>query len=238
MQSDTNINTATEKYTKSFLEKLHSNKNLDVPFIMRGLHCAIEYHGDQMRKSGEPYVMHPIAVAEMMMDAGLDTNCIVAGLLHDTIEDTTLTLEEISQMFNPRVAQMVQRVTRIKDPMTGHKPTVEEKLLETYQHKDYESLLLKIYDRIHNMQTIDAMKPTKQKEIAEETIYGFLLYALECNNSYALEKALNELCHITITKSQNPSVLQRLYPKLFEHDAQSGDLSPLPVFVFPDSQNT
>ena len=161
-------------YSNSLLNKLeelnstavkYNCDQVNIYYIKKGLSFAKYYHGSQTRKSGEPYVSHPIAVAEMVADYIFKNDVLVAALLHDTLEDTDITLSEIESEFNPRIAQMVDRLTRKIDPKTGKKMSAGECLLNAYNLGDVEVMLIKGFDRLHNMKTIDCMSKEKQEKI-------------------------------------------------------------------------
>ena len=164
------------KYSDTFLSKINKlNKDSkDVNFIKKGLAFAKHYHSGQFRKSGEPYYSHPIIVATMVAEYIFKEDLIIAALLHDTIEDTTLTLSEIEKEFNPRIAQIVDRLTRKIDPLTGKKMSAGECLLKALELKDTETIIIKGFDRLHNIITSDFMSNEKQKKILHETINIFL----------------------------------------------------------------
>ena len=159
-------------YSKSLItkiENLNQDNIVNIDFIKKGIAFAKYYHGSQMRKSGEPYYSHPIAVASMVADYIFKNDAIIAALLHDTLEDTTLTLSEIEQEFNPRIAQIVDRLTRKIDPVTGKKMSAGECLLKAQKLGDIESVLIKMIDRWHNLQTSSSLSLEKQQKILKET---------------------------------------------------------------------
>jgi (p)ppGpp synthase/HD superfamily hydrolase len=163
-------------YSELFISKIEKQNNqnqVSLNFIKKGLSFAKYYHGSQIRKSGEPYYSHPIAVAEMVSDHIFRENAIIAALLHDTLEDTTLTLSEIEQEFNPRIAEMVDRLTRKIDPFTGKKMSAGECLLEAQKLGDTEVVLIKSCDRAHNLQTSSSLSLEKQQKILKETTEHF-----------------------------------------------------------------
>jgi (p)ppGpp synthase/HD superfamily hydrolase len=164
------------KYSDTFISKINKlNKDSkNVSFIKKGLAFAKYYHGSQIRKSGEPYYSHPIAVATMVAEYIFKEDLIIAALLHDTLEDTTLTLDEIESEFSPRIAQMVDRLTRKIDPLTGKKMSAGGCLLRAYELEDTEVMIIKGFDRWHNIITSDFMSDEKQKKILHETIDIFL----------------------------------------------------------------
>jgi guanosine-3',5'-bis(diphosphate) 3'-pyrophosphohydrolase len=180
-------------YSDSLLNKLeklnnnnqiqYKNEQVNIDFIKKGISFAKYYHGQQMRKSGEPYYSHPIIVAGMVADHIFKNDAIIGALLHDTLEDTTLTLSEIESEFNPRIAEMVDRLTRKIDPATGKKMSAGECLVKLINIDDKESVLIKMIDRIHNVMTIDSMSKEKQEKIIQETIHEFFVLAMQNKNS-------------------------------------------------------
>lgn len=143
--------------------------------IRKAFEIALGAHSDQRRKSGEPYIFHPIAVAKIVAyEIGLDTTSIIAALLHDVVEDTEYTLEQIEQMFGEPVARIVSGLTKISNFNQDQNSSVQaenfRKMLLTLSD-DVRVILIKIADRLHNMQTMDSMPPDKQAKISSETIY-------------------------------------------------------------------
>ena len=126
-----------------------------------------------MRESGEPYYSHPLEVAYMASDYLPRTDIIITAILHDTLEDTDLTKEEIAEVFGSNVAEKVYDLTRIK--VGGVKISSAQMLEELWLQKKNDVLLIKLFDRIHNMQTISAKSPEKMKKISDETLKNFLL---------------------------------------------------------------
>ena len=189
-------------YSDSLLNKLEELNNtavkykcdqVDITYIKKGISFAKYYHGSQMRKSGEPYYSHPIIVAEMVANHMFREHVIIAALLHDTLEDTTLTLSEIESEFNPRIAQIVDRLTRKIDPATDKKMSAGECLLKLINIDDHESILIKICDRIHNISTIKSMDKQKQIKIFNETINNFFSVAIYLEN-YEILSLLIKIC--------------------------------------------
>ena len=149
------------------------NPSLDTKRLFDAFTYADNAHSSQLRKDGSPYITHPLAVAEIVADLELDTDSIIAALLHDTIEDTGATHEEIAKRFGPTVADLVEGVTKLTRVQYTSK---EEEQMENLRKmlmamaKDIRVILIKICDRLHNMRTMEYQSPRKQKEKALETM--------------------------------------------------------------------
>ena len=159
----------------SHVRKYHPSD--DISMIDKAYKVACEAHKNQTRKSGEPYIIHPLCVAIILADLELDKETIVAGLLHDVVEDTEYTVEDIRDMFGDKIAQIVDGLTKISGGIFGEQASAQaenfRKLLLTMSD-DIRVILIKIADRLHNMRTLGSMLPAKQFKIAGETLY---LYA-------------------------------------------------------------
>lgn len=140
--------------------------------VDRAFELAAERHAGQMRKSGEPYMAHPLEVAHLLADMQLDWVCVATGLLHDTVEDTDTTVEELKSLFGPEIARCVDGVTKLG--RVGYR-TSEARQAENYRKlllamtQDIRVVLVKLADRLHNMRTLTHLKPERQKHIAMET---------------------------------------------------------------------
>src|SRR5574343_1631593 len=159
------------KYSIRLIEKLKSldTKNvLDFDLINKAIYWAKKYHSDQKRKSGEPYYTHPLEVAYMISEYKLKTDVRVASILHDIIEDTPVTAGMITDNFSWRIAQMVDMLTR--DRPDGTKLTIEEIITNAYKKADKEVLLIKLIDRLHNIQTIGSLSAKKIEKTITETL--------------------------------------------------------------------
>ncbi len=146
----------------------------DITMVVKAYQIARDAHKDQKRKSGEPYIIHPLCVAIILADLELDKESIVAGILHDVVEDTVMTLDEITEVFGPEVALLVDGVTKLTQ-LSWSMDKVEiqaENLRKMFlaMAKDIRVILIKLADRLHNMRTLEFMKPEKQKEKARETM--------------------------------------------------------------------
>jgi GTP pyrophosphokinase len=150
----------------------HPDPDLDL--IKKAYVYSAKVHKGQLRKTGEPYLIHPLEVAGLLAELKLDEASVVTGLLHDTIEDTLATADEISELFGHEIAELVDGVTKLSQFSAAN--TQEEKQAENFRKmvvamaKDIRVLLVKLADRTHNMRTLDAMKPDSQERIARETL--------------------------------------------------------------------
>ena len=146
----------------------------DVSLIEKAYKLAVEAHGDQRRKSGEPYIIHPLWVAIILADLEMDKETIAAGMLHDVVEDTKFTEEDIRKEFGAEVALLVDRVTKLgRLSYSSDKLEVQaENLRKMFlaMAKDIRVIIIKLADRLHNMRTLQFMTPAKQKEKAKETM--------------------------------------------------------------------
>ena len=146
----------------------------DISMIEKAYRIARDAHKDQVRKSGEPYIIHPLCVAIILADLELDKETIVAGILHDVVEDTIMTNEEIRKEFNGEVELLVDGVTKLGQLSYSHDKVDEqaENLRKMFlaMAKDIRVILIKLADRLHNMRTLQYMRPEKQKEKARETM--------------------------------------------------------------------
>jgi len=140
--------------------------------VQRAIGMAFLAHQGVVRKSGEPYIYHPYTVAYFLAYCGMDTDCVIAGLLHDTVEDTDVTIGEIEEKFGKSVAFIVDGVTKLTEIQVNReeKQASAIKKLFTYAEKDPRVFIIKLFDRLHNIITLDAMPKEKQQRIALETL--------------------------------------------------------------------
>ena len=188
---------------------LNSNHRKKVEIIERAFRFAKKAHGGIRRRSGEPYILHPIAVARIAsQEMGLGSTSICAALLHDVVEDTDYTVEDIQQQFGPKIAELVSGLTKISGGIFGDKASLQaenfRKLLLTMS-EDIRVVLLKMADRLHNMRTLASMAPNKQYKIAGETLYIYapLAYRL---GLFSIKTELEDLSF----KYEHPAAYQRL----------------------------
>ena len=154
-------------------KKKETSKRVDTKLIMKAYNYAVEHHGNQKRRSGEPYIIHPINVAYILAGVGLDEATICAALLHDVVEDTDVTDEDLRRDFGDEIADMVAGVTKLG---TMQFSTVEEQQVEDYRKmflamgKDIRVIIIKLADRLHNMRTLKFLKRDRQIANAKETM--------------------------------------------------------------------
>lgn len=204
----------------------------DKKLIRKAFDIAVDAHKDQRRKSGEAYIFHPIAVAKIVAsEIGLDATSIAAALLHDVVEDTDYTLEDLSKMFGDTVARIVDGLTKIsnlkKDKDVSLQAENFRKMLLTL-NDDVRVIIIKIADRLHNMQTMDAMRPDKQVKIASETLYIYAplahrigLYNIKTElEDLGLKYTEPDIYHSILTKIKESKEQQDLYIKEFSRTIQ------------------
>lgn len=149
--------------------------------VKKAVEVAKQAHEGQLRKTGEPYIIHPLAVKKILEEWGMDEDTIIAGILHDTVEDTDLTLDDIRQEFGEPVAFLVDGVTKLSTARTGMRdidtylPATKDNFLRLMiaLGDDIRVLIIKLADRLHNLRTLSALPPDKQKKIAKETLEVF-----------------------------------------------------------------
>lgn len=168
-------NTPPEELYKELIRAIRAyHPSDDLTMIEKAYQVAKEQHKDQKRKSGEPYIIHPLCVAIILADLQMDKETIAAGLLHDVVEDTGMTLEEITKEFNPDVALLVDGVTKLTQ-LNLNTDKVEmqaENLRKMFvsMAKDIRVIIIKLADRLHNLRTLEYQTPAKQKEKARESL--------------------------------------------------------------------
>lgn len=199
---------------QEILKKLKSyDPNFDEAKVTKAIEFAMLYHGPQTRESGEPYYHHPLAVAEIIVGMRLDSNSVITALLHDTVEDTELTLEEIEKNFGSEVAKLVNGVTKLSKieflPDNVRQAENFRKLLLAMS-EDIRVLLVKLADRLHNMRTIEAVKsPEKRKRIALETMEIYAPLA-ERIGIQQIKGELQDICFKILYPEARESILKRL----------------------------
>lgn len=156
-----------------FFEEIKKNPQYNSDLIKKAYDLAYDAHKNQRRRSGEPYIMHPVAVAKILFDFGMDNECIVGALLHDVVEDTTYSLDYIRANFGEEVATLVDGVTKLgKIPLSTKEEVQAENIRKMFiaMNQDVRVIIIKLADRLHNMRTLQHMPPYKQREKSLETL--------------------------------------------------------------------
>lgn len=204
-----------EEFQALINDYLNSNHRRKVERITKAFNMAKEAHKGARRRSGEPYIMHPLAVARIVSkEMGLGSTSISAALLHDVVEDTDYTVEDLEQVFGDKIAHIVDGLTKISHGMFGENVSAQaenfRKLLLTMS-EDIRVILIKIADRLHNMRTLASMSPAKQFKISGETLYIYAPLAHRLG-LFAIKTELEELCF----KHEHPETYQQLLEKIEE----------------------
>ena len=207
------------------LKSLDTKNALDFDLINKAIYWAKKYHGEQKRKSGEAYYTHPLEVAYMISDYKLKTDVIVASILHDIIEDTEVTAGMILDNFGWRITEMVDMLTR--DRPDGSKLSVEEIINNAYEKRDKEVLLIKLIDRLHNIQTLWVKSPEKFQKICKETIEEFIILVLYLEN-LDLTRELITLCYNNMNILSTPQHMYLTpllnYPSILSQVSQNNSI--------------
>ncbi|MDY5056147.1 MAG: RelA/SpoT family protein, partial [Bullifex sp.] len=182
---------------------------------------ADRLHGDQKRKSGEPYIIHPLAVGSILIQLGMDADTICAGLLHDVVEDTPCTLEDLERDFGHEVAVMVDGVTKISKLKSESKSLQEAETIRKMffaMGKDMRVIIIKLSDKLHNMRTLGALAPQRQKEIAQDCLDIFAPLAGNLGISW-LKTELEDLSLKTLKPDTYQYINDFLLSKKGEYNA-------------------
>ena len=204
------IEQAFQQLLNDYLATKHRKR---IEIITKAFNFANQAHKGIKRRSGEPYIMHPLAVAQIVCnEIGLGSTSICAALLHDVVEATDYTVEDIENIFGPKIAQIVDGLTKISGGIFGDRASAQaenfKKLLLTMSD-DIRVILIKIADRLHNMRTLGSMLPNKQFKIAGETLYIYAPLA----NRLGLYKIKTELENLSF-KYEHPEEYQEIEEKL------------------------
>lgn len=219
-QDEAMINAAFQHLLDTYLASNHRRK---VELITKAFNFAKEAHKGVRRRSGEPYILHPIAVAQIACgEIGLGSTSICAALLHDVEEDTDYTNEDLSNLFGPKIANIVEGVTKISGGIFGDRASLQAetfKKLLLMMSDDIRVILIKISDRLHNMRTLSSMLPSKQYKIAGETLYIFAPIA----DRLGLNKIKTELEDLSF-KYEHPDDYKTILQKLDESHVERDDV--------------
>ncbi|MBR8705389.1 Guanosine-3',5'-bis(diphosphate) 3'-pyrophosphohydrolase [Bacteroides pyogenes] len=202
-----------QEFQKLLTDYLGTKHRKRIEIITKAFNFANQAHKGIKRRSGEPYILHPIAVAKIVCnEIGLGSTSICAALLHDVVEDTDYTVEDIENIFGPKIAQIVDGLTKISGGIFGDHASAQaenfKKLLLTMS-SDIRVILIKIADRLHNMRTLGSMLPNKQYKIAGETLYIYAPLA----NRLGLYKIKTELENLSF-KYEHPEEYVEIEEKL------------------------
>ena len=214
------INDAFQHLLDSYISSRHRKK---VDIITKAFNFAKQAHKGVRRLSGEPYIMHPIAVAQIACEeVGLGSTSICAALLHDVVEDTDYTVEDIENIFGTKIAMIVDGLTKISGGIFGEQASAQaenfKKLLLTMSD-DIRVILIKICDRLHNMRTLQSQPANKQYKIAGETLYIYAPLA----NRLGLYKIKRELENLSFSY-EHPEEYQVIKKKLASTEASRHEL--------------
>jgi len=195
--------------------------NGDVDLVRRAFELAGEAHAGQLRKTGDPYITHPLMVAQMVAEYGLDQAAIAAALLHDTVEDTTLTIAELSQQFGAEIASLIDGVTkldrvRFSNREQAQAATIRKMVIAMAQ--DVRVLIIKLLDRLHNIRTVYALRDEKQRRVARETldVYAPLAHRLGVQE---IKHELEDRCFAILYPGPNHEILDKLASRAPEREA-------------------
>ena len=214
------VNAAFQRLLDSYSASRHRQK---VDIITKAFNFAKQAHKGVRRLSGEPYIMHPIAVAQIACEeVGLGSTSICAALLHDVVEDTDYTTEDLSNIFGPKIAQIVDGLTKISGGIFGEQASAQaenfKKLLLTMS-EDIRVILIKICDRLHNMRTLESQPANKQYKVAGETLYIYAPLA----NRLGLYKVKSELENLSF-QYEHPEEYASIKDKLKNTEASRREL--------------
>ena len=192
----------------------------DLTGLERAYRLAAEYHKHQKRKSGEPYIAHPLAVAHILADMQMDMVCLETGLLHDVLEDTSAKLEDIREQFGDSVARCVDGVTKLSKISLANR---EDRQAESLRKMllamtgDIRVIIVKLADRLHNMRTIESLTRERQESIAQETIdiYAPIAHRLGMGK---IRGELEDLAFETLHPEESAELMREIESKRHEHE--------------------
>lgn len=219
-----------QRYAKLLRAWRYPKDKKDRQLVRKALNLAVDAHQDMRRKSGEPYLYHPLEVAHIVAsEIGLGTTSIICALLHDVVEDTDYTLGDIEGLFGEEVTRIIDGLTKIKGIFDNSSESTQaenyKKMLLTLSD-DARVILIKLADRLHNMRTLDAMSPAKQLKIASETSY---LYAPLAHRMglFSIKSELEDLA----MKYMEPEIYQTIRQKLQESEEERNTF--IEEFIYP-----
>ncbi|XWN34861.1 MAG: HD domain-containing protein [Roseivirga sp.] len=197
-----------QEQEEALLKAVAEGSKADLALVRDAIEMIKDYHGPAKRRSGEPFYLHPVAVAQIVLDYDQDEATLLGALLHDTVEDTELSLDQVEVRFNKEVRQIVDGVTHLDSAEGGlHRIKLEdnENILQLIGVQDKRILYVKIADRVHNMRTIQFKKYPSQLNKANETIRFFVPLCRELDLTAAASE-LEDLCMEVFKRGQAPTV--------------------------------
>ena len=201
-----------------------SHPKADTRLVVRAYEVAEQMHGDQRRRSGDPYITHPLAVTTILAELGMDTTTLVAALLHDTVEDTPYTLEDVQEEFGPDVVHLVDGVTKLDKIKYGEAAEAETiRKMVVAMARDPRVLVIKLADRLHNMRTLRFLKQEKQERIATTTleIFAPLAHRLGMNT---IKWELEDLAFATLYPKRYDEIVRLVADRAPSRDTQLADI--------------
>ena len=250
MEQEKVINKTSKELLEQLFDRIKKN-NLDVDTeeISQAFTLANESHIGQKRKSGENYILHPVEVAEILVDLKMDTDTIVAGILHDVVEDTLITLPDIEYIFGADVRKLVDGVTKLRNlPRTDSKKIENIRKMVVAMSEDIRVVIIKLADRLHNMRTLKYMTPAKQLEKSKETLEIFATIAHRIGMSkikteledisfrYLHPEEYQEIKELVNTKKQErenytKKVIEKIEKELEKHNLK-GEVTGRPKHLY------
>jgi GTP pyrophosphokinase len=193
----------------------------DVDLLRRAYELAAEAHAGQVRKTGDPYITHPLAVAQMLAEYGLDEPTLAAALLHDTVEDTNLTLADLSMEFGDEIARLIDGVTKLDRVRYSNREQAQAATIRKMvvaMAQDVRVLIIKLFDRLHNLRTVHALREEKQRRVAQETldVYAPLAHRLGVQE---IKHEFEDRCFAILYPGPNAEIQVKLAERAPEREA-------------------
>ena len=193
----------------------------DVELLRRAYEVAAEAHAGQVRKTGDPYITHPLAVAHMLAGYGLDEQTLAAALLHDTVEDTNLTLSDLSMQFGDEIGRLIDGVTKLDRVRYSNREQAQAATIRKMvvaMAQDVRVLIIKLFDRLHNLRTVHALREEKQRRVAQETldVYAPLAHRLGVQE---IKHEFEDRCFAILYPGPNTEIQAKLAERAPEREA-------------------
>ena len=193
----------------------------DVDLLRRAYEVAAEAHSGQVRKTGDPYITHPLAVAHMLAGYGLDEPTLAAALLHDTVEDTNLTLSDLSMQFGDEIGRLIDGVTKLDRVRYSNREQAQAATIRKMvvaMAQDVRVLIIKLFDRLHNLRTVHALREEKQRRVAQETldVYAPLAHRLGVQE---IKHEFEDRCFAILYPGPNTEIQAKLAERAPEREA-------------------